>query len=165
MWKCHTTRKILTEETHPSTATTYSHECSKNDRVLLQKPIVRSVWRFLIKLMNILRHFPSSVWANSLLSSEEIPRLLCNPKVHYRFQKCILSQMDTVLTITSCFLKIHCNIILWSTPTSFKRSLPFRFLDQSYVYRYSFVLSPMCTTCPACLILLDLIILIIFREK
>jgi len=76
--------------------------------------------------------------ANSFSDTQEIPRILWNPEVHYRSHKYpppvpILSQLDPIHIPTSHFLKIHLNIILPSMPGSPNWSLPFRFPYQNPV--------------------------------
>jgi len=57
--------------------------------------------------------------ANLFSASQEIPRILWNPKVHYRIHKCPVTcpypEPDLVHALKSHLLKIHLRIILPST--------------------------------------------------
>ena len=105
--------------------------------------------------------------ADGFSASQEIPRIVWNPKAHYRIHMCpppvpILSQLDPVHTPTSQFLKIHLNIIAPSMPWSPRWSLSFRFPHQNPVYTSAL---PHTHTCPAHIILLDFITRTIWGEE
>jgi len=104
--------------------------------------------------------------ANRFSATQDIPRILSNPNVHYRIHKSplslpVLTQVNTVHKPTSKFLKIRLNVILPSTPGSPKWSLSLRFPHQTL---YTNHLSPIFATCPAQHIFLYIITHTIFGE-
>ena len=96
----------------------------------------------------------NSSWeVNRFSDSQEIPRILWNPKVHYRIHKCpppvpilhyrihkcpppvpILRQINPVHRPTCHFLKIHLSVTIPFMPGSPKWSLSHRFPHQNPVY-------------------------------
>ena len=109
----------------------------------------------------------SSWKPNRHLASQEIPRILWKPKVHYRINKSPppvpLSWATSVQSMSpSQFLKIHNNIILSSTHGCSMWSFTSGFTTKALRADLHY---PIRATCHAHLIVLYLTTLIIFGEK
>ena len=100
-------------------------------------------WQFPYNLLTYLLTYSmeqSPSWeANRFAASQEIPRILWNPKIHYRIHKCpppvpLLSQFNPVHTPRSHFLKINLNITFPSAPGSPQWSISLRFPHQNPVH-------------------------------
>jgi hypothetical protein len=104
--------------------------------------------------------------AISCAATQVFPTILHNKKVYYRFHKSpplvpILSQTNSVHTIPSCLSKSHLNIF-----HALHLGLPSGLFPSVFPTNniQLIPLFPFCATCPAHVILLDLIILIILGE-
>jgi hypothetical protein len=105
--------------------------------------------------------------AANCAATRELPSILWNPEVHHRVHirpspVPILSQIDPIHTTPSYLSKIHFNIVHPSTSWSPSGLLPSGYPTNIL---YAFLLSLVRAACPAHLILLHLITLIMLGEE
>jgi hypothetical protein len=113
-----------------------------------------------------MEHSPS--WeANRLSASQEIPRILWNPNVHYRAYKCpppvlswgrFIQSIPTHQTFWRCILILPYHLRLGLPRGLFPAGFPTKTL-------YTPLLSPIRATCPTYLILLDFVTRTILGEE
>ena len=113
--------------------------CYHNTLSTAHKISLTSSHLFTSYLLNYSTEQSLSWEANWFSASQEIPRILWNPKVRYHIHKCpspvpILSQIDPVHIPTSHVLKIQLNTILPPLHGSSKWSVSLRFPHQKPAY-------------------------------
>ena len=136
----------------------------ENQQNTLNSTDLFSLWYFQSNKSPQYHTYLLTPWSRVLLEkltgfavNQEIPRILWNPKVHYRTHEGpppvpILSKLHPVPTATSNLLKIHLNIILPSTSWSPQWSLSLVSPPKPCAH---LSLPPYVATCHADLILLD----------
>jgi hypothetical protein len=102
--------------------------------------------------------------ATGFPATQKFPNILLNPKVHYHVHESaplvsIMGQINPVHTTPFYLSKIHLNINLTPMSRSLVVSFLLAFPPKSYMH------SSTHATCPAHLILLDLITVIILGEE
>jgi len=107
--------------------------------------VILDYWSVDIYLLTYSMKQSPSWEINWFAASQEIPHILCSPKVHYSIHKYpppvhILSQINPAHA--PHFLQIQLNVILLSIPGSSKWPLSLRFPHQNPVYT-----SPLPHTC------------------
>ena len=146
-------------------------ECTSiisSQRFVVWKAFICSSIRIFFAMLLLTYSMEQSPWeANRFSASQEISRIFMEPEgslPHLQVSAtCPYPEPDQSRPCPPPFhfLEIHLNITLPSMPWSSKWSLSLRFTHQNPVYISPI---PICDTCPAHLILLDLITWAIFGE-
>jgi hypothetical protein len=108
-------------------------------RIFIEITVTRNSYRRKTGTAHNPWHLEANLYWEANSSSASYVFCLWHSKVHYRLHKSssldlILSQKYPVRISPLHYFEIHSNIILSSTPTSSKWSLPFRFSDLNVVW-------------------------------